>query len=316
MKIKNIMFSGFAAAILMGTASASAVTFNVASKDYVDNLVGANGSITQAVSGLNEEVYGDPTDDNDNGLVGDVASLNEQINGNGTTTDGLAGDVSDLQNTVGDGQLANGFSNGVNDLTEAVNDLQSTKQDKSDSNVTTAGRYISTGTGVATNLGALDTAISGVSNIVSGDPSNSTDNGLVGRVTQLESDVSNLPTSSTVSALNTAVNGDPTDPNDNGLVGDVSALENKVGDGQLASGFSSGVDNLTEAVNDLQSTKANAADVYTKSEVNTLMDGKLNVPEDTCSPTIAAGESAWCALVSDGSGNLKWAKITAPFAVE
>lgn len=294
MKIKNIMFSGFAAAILMGTASASAVTFNVASKDYVDNLVGANGSITQAVSGLNEEVYGDPTDDTDNGLVGDVAGL---------------------QNTVGDGQLANGFSSGVNDLTEAVNDLQSTKQDKSDSNVTTAGRYISTGTGVATNLGALDTAISGVSNIVSGDPTDNTDNGLVGRVTQLESDVSNLPTSSTVSALDTAVNGDPNDPNNNGLVGDVATLKNTVGDGQLASGFSTGVDDLTEAVNDLQSTKANVNDVYTKTQVDNLMTGKLNVPQDNCSSTIAAGESAWCALVSDGSGNLKWAKITAPFAI-
>ncbi len=49
MKIKNIVFSGFAAAILMGTVNAQAA-FEIASKAYVDSKVGDNGTITQAVT--------------------------------------------------------------------------------------------------------------------------------------------------------------------------------------------------------------------------------------------------------------------------
>ena len=51
MKVKNIVFSGFAAAILMGAVDARAAgTFQIASKAYVDGMVGENGSITQAVT--------------------------------------------------------------------------------------------------------------------------------------------------------------------------------------------------------------------------------------------------------------------------
>ena len=80
MKVKNIMFSGFAAAILMGTAQA-ATTWSIASKAYVDSKVGANGTTTQAI---------------------------EQN----------ASDIDALEEKVGDGDLSNGFSEGVEDLTE------------------------------------------------------------------------------------------------------------------------------------------------------------------------------------------------------
>ena len=297
MKVKNIMFSGFAAAILMGTASASAVTFNVASKDYVDNLVGANGSITQAVSGLNEQINGNGT--TTDGLAGDVSDLNEQINGNGTTTDGLAGDVSDLQDALGDG-----FSS-ANTVADAID----TKQDKL-GGASDAGKVVTATANAGTvTYTTVDSTVGNNSNLVTG----------AAVQTYVANEISGVTGGASIGTL-------PTDPDTNqpyttvgdalsDMNSDISALESKVGNGTLANGFSSGVDDLTEAVNDLQSTKANAADVYTKNEVNTLMSGKLNVPEDTCSSTIAAGESAWCALVSDGAGNLKWAKITAPFAI-
>ena len=132
MKVKNIVFSGFAAAILMGTAAASAATFNIASKDYVDSKVsalsengGAIDTVADAVDTLSGQINGN------GGLADKVSSLGETVNGDpdDANDNGLVGDVSALENTVGDGQLANGFSNGVDDLTEAVNDLQSTKQD-------------------------------------------------------------------------------------------------------------------------------------------------------------------------------------------
>lgn len=92
MKVKNIVFSGFAAAILMGTAQA-ATDWSIASKAYVDSKVGENGTTTQAI---------------------------EQN----------ASDIDALEGIVGDGELGNGFTDGVEDLTGAVNDLQDTKQDK------------------------------------------------------------------------------------------------------------------------------------------------------------------------------------------
>ena len=55
MKVKNIVFSGFAAAILMGTVNAHAA-FEIASKAYVDSKVGENGTITQAVTEIQESL--------------------------------------------------------------------------------------------------------------------------------------------------------------------------------------------------------------------------------------------------------------------
>jgi len=52
MKVKNIMFSGFAAAILMGVvAEANAAPVAVASKGYVDSVTGKLGSLTDAAAG-------------------------------------------------------------------------------------------------------------------------------------------------------------------------------------------------------------------------------------------------------------------------
>ena len=71
MKVKNIMFSGFAAAILMGTVSANAATpFRIASQAYVDqqinNLSGQNGAISEVASDVET-------------LAGQIAGANETI---------------------------------------------------------------------------------------------------------------------------------------------------------------------------------------------------------------------------------------------
>ena len=116
--------------------------------------------------------------------------------------------------------------------------------------------------------------------------------------------------------------GDPTDQNDTGLVGtvgnangglvkDVDDLQDIVGDGQLANGFSNGVDDLTGAVNDLMANKADADDVYTKSQLDTMIGAKLEHPATN---TCTAG-SGHCVLSLDTSGNLTWVDVTQPWAV-
>ena len=109
-----------------------------ASKTYTDTALGTlptdvaslkttvNGDGTAANPGLNKIVNGDGTNLGLNeivkgngttttGLVGDIAALDTQINGDGTTT-GLAGDVAALQQTVGDETTAGTLAYKVNQL--------------------------------------------------------------------------------------------------------------------------------------------------------------------------------------------------------
>ena len=64
MKVKNIVFSGFAAAILMGTANAA--PFRIASQQYVDSRINAtNDSVGNLSTDLNSDAntnFGENTD--------------------------------------------------------------------------------------------------------------------------------------------------------------------------------------------------------------------------------------------------------------
>ena len=77
MKVKNVVFSGFMAAILSATGANAAIS--VASKAYVDKFVGENGSVTTELSGLKQTVTDNKTA-TDNALdlkanATDVASI-------------------------------------------------------------------------------------------------------------------------------------------------------------------------------------------------------------------------------------------------
>ena len=195
------------------------------------------------------------------GITGGAGTVDQQI------ADALGDDF------TGDGAYA--------DVTAALAD----KQDKADSNVTTAGTYIQTGTGVAANLGRLDTAAKAAKDAadaaqadadtldaqINGDPEDPTNNGLAGDVADLQD------------ALNDQTNG---------LTPRVAALEDKVGDGQLSQDFGNGVETLTDAVNN-------------------LMANKLNSPiPNTCS-----ANSLHCVLHMDSTGALSWVDVTAPFEI-
>ena len=88
MKIKNIVFSGFAAVILMGTVGANAATTpaKIASQEYVDaeiaKLSGANGSITT--------------------IAGDVATLKTTVGDTAltTTAQNVTGAINELDSAI------------------------------------------------------------------------------------------------------------------------------------------------------------------------------------------------------------------------
>jgi len=125
MKIKNIVFSGFAAVILMGTVGANAATTpaKIASQEYVDaeiaKLSGANGSITTIagdVATLKTTVGNTALTTTAQNVTGAINELDSAID-----TKAAASDVTALQTTVGNTALTTTAQN----VTGAINELDS-----------------------------------------------------------------------------------------------------------------------------------------------------------------------------------------------
>ena len=83
MKVKNIMFSGFMAAILMGATGAADAAINVASKDYVD---AKSGAVSQAL-----ETYKTTNDEAVLKNKNDIGTLSAAVQSNGNTLTSLSG---------------------------------------------------------------------------------------------------------------------------------------------------------------------------------------------------------------------------------
>ena len=162
MKVRNIMFFGFAAAILMGTANAAG-TFQIASKAYVDSRVSSASSAASEVADA----------------VGDMDDLGDTENSNITSgTDNLV--------------------DAVNDLDAALN----TKQNVSDSSVTNAGNHLTAGNGVGANLEALDTALGTVESAVGSYNSQTGEgSGLMGDVADLQDAIGTIPANTDLATL-------------------------------------------------------------------------------------------------------------------
>ena len=162
MKVRNIMFFGFAAAILMGTANAAG-TFQIASKAYVDSRVSSASSAASEVADA----------------VGDMDDLGDTENSN----------------------IASGTDNlvdAVNDLDAALN----TKQNEADSRVAANGNHITAGHDVKGNLVALDTALGTVESAVGSYNSQTGEgSGLMGDVADLQDAIGDLPQNSNIADL-------------------------------------------------------------------------------------------------------------------
>ena len=168
MKVRNIVFSGFAAAILMGTVDASAVTFNVASKDYVDSkvstgLTDANNNPLSLQEALATKV------DKSSGVesIGEAATAStEKWASEKAVADaiaGVTGEAGSIQQQI-DEALGDLGENATTGEENTVEEALALKQNEADSNVASAGNYIAAGHGVASNLTALDTQLKATDN--------------------------------------------------------------------------------------------------------------------------------------------------------
>ena len=165
MKVKGIVFSGFAAAILMGTAHA-ATPFRVASQAYVDARV---ASATTAAGNVSD-------------VVGDVATgLNSGANTNfGENTDTVLEALNDLDNAintkadsadVGDVSGITGYASG-DTIVSTINGMKtdiSGKQDKLSGGTGYEGKVVTAGaSNGAVTYTTIDSSIgaSGTSNLI------------------------------------------------------------------------------------------------------------------------------------------------------
>ncbi len=112
MKVKNIVFSGFAAAILMGTAHAADPVFQIASKAYVDRLTNENGAITTLSNKIGNDAMG-TTATTVTGAIGELDTKVDTLTGSAQTSGSVAhaeasaaaaqSDVNTLAANVGSG---------------------------------------------------------------------------------------------------------------------------------------------------------------------------------------------------------------------
>lgn len=322
MKVKNIVFSGFAAAILMGTAGANAATpFKIASQAYVDrqieNLTGADGAVSQLeekVAGENETLSnafesGTTLTGAVNDLKGDVDTLMGDENTPGSVAEAKAAaddaqaDVDALGEAIGDG-----FSE-QNTVADAI---------ASKADAAALGAGIGTGAGEKTVAAALEEKVNVADKATT-----------IGTVATASDDKW-----ATEKAVATVVQGIT------GGSGTVSQqIEAVVGN--LGTNATSGNENTVE---EALALKANAADVATDAEVagllgdgitpsstvtqqlankqNALSADQLN--SITAAATLLAAGYQTCINQSGGSGHcvltaasngLTWTDVTSPFEI-
>ena len=130
MKRRNIAFSGFMAAILLGAGAANAATTQIASRQYVDAAVDE----IQTDVGELDAVVNDP----ESGLAAQVQGAVEKADAASSAVEQLGTDVDALKTTVGD--EAAGLVKDVDDLQGQVGALDTELDSKLDS-ATADGKY-------------------------------------------------------------------------------------------------------------------------------------------------------------------------------
>lgn len=345
MKVKNIMFSGFAAAILMGTVSANAATtaFQIASKAYVDS---------KASTGLVDESTGNPISVAD-ALAGkadaaDVESLETSVGtltGNASTAGSVAeakaaadaaqADVDALEEAVGNGfsaqntvadaigakadaaALGSGIGTGAGEKTVAVALAEKVNvSDKATSIRTVAGGASDDKWATERAVAAQIEGITGGAGTVDQQIAAALGDDFTGQdaYTTVTAALADKADASDVSTLSSTVSGHTTSigaletavgDSNNGLVADVAALQTAVGDSN--SGLVADVATLQANTTGLTAAKITGYDALAE-----ILNGYSTCIADN------ANESGHCVLSAHAaSGNtpagMEWVFVTDPW---
>jgi len=338
-KVKNIAFSGFAAAILAAGVANAATVPQIASREYVDDKVKAD------VGTLQTTLENNYTTTEQLGTV-----INQNITEAITADDGaLKTELGKKQDALTDAQMSavdSGITaDDVAQITtnkDAITALGSEKEDAANKKTSITDENKASTTDFPT-IGAVVSYTNAEINKLSTDglpvnPDNITDGTITGDKlqdgtiaadklsTELQTEIANKADKITVTAEQKG-NIATVDENGQYQVGDVkasdlataasvsTAIADAVKDGgavdaavdtKIATELAEG-----GSINTALADKANAEDVYTKGEADTLFDARIPVPSDTCQ-----ADSGRCVLSvakgSNGKTGLQWLDITQP----
>lgn len=294
MKVKNIAFSGFAAAIL-ATGAASAAP-QIASKQYVDDKVKTDVQTLQTTIENNytktEQLPGVIAEKIATELQSDSSALKTAIDDKADkdTVNQINTTVENLSTTV----AGKADKDTVNQISQTVESLGTTVAGKADT--TTVNQ-------ISTKVAGLESDISGKADKLTGEAIKAgnvavideSGNYVAGTVASSELVTNTTVTEKITEALesNDSVKEIITD-----IVGDGTVVKDAI-DNSVASGTLK-----TEL-----DKKANAADVYTKTETDAQII-KLAIPQPTGA---CASESGRCVLSVDAADkSLTWLDVTAP----
>jgi len=314
MKVKNIAFSGFMAAIMLSATGAANAAVEIASKGYVDQQ--RDAAVTTAATNVTNELKNYTTTEK----LGDVINNNITNILNDTTTEGgLGKTVNDLQTsvdaletTVGDetAGLVKDVADAAATATAAGTAAENAQKDVD----ALEGVVNSTTDGLATKASAAD--VTALTSRVSTNETNIAKK--ADKVTVAEGQAGNIATVnasgqyevSTVKATDLVTNETVTEKITTALEGNESVKEiitNIVGDGTV----------VTEAIDKSVNSgtlkteldkKADKETTYTKEETNTaISDYAIPRPDANCTAT-----SGRCVLSVDTDGNFIWVDVTSP----
>ena len=274
MKVKNIMFSGFAAAILMGTAYADPV-FQIASKAYVDQEISALSSSGGAVA----EVAGD---------IGNMSSLSNDFDDSVDTIvdalNELKGDTDTNAESIQTINNSDAMNSGITAAKVANYDAHVAD---TTIHVTAADKTTWNGKQNALDANQMNAVNSGITaeKVAAYDALTSGDGSVAQQIDDALGDLGTHEGSTPGSTVTNTVK-DVTDALDDRL----DDVEDNIGDISDLSGFETQPTSVVAALNDLQSNKLNKP-----------------IPNE-CSAT-----SQHCVLHMDNLGNLSWIDITSPY---
>lgn len=263
MKVKNVAFSGVAAAMMLsaGIGAAAAAAPQIASKQYVDNKVATD---VQTLQTTIENNY-TKTEQLQDVIVTNITNELQSENSELKTAIGEALD------TKADAATVTQIQNNVNTMATTVQNLEADVAGKADK---LKGEAIKAG-----NIATIDANGNYVAGTVAAAD-------LVTNATVTEKITSALEGNESVKEIITTIvsNGD--------VVTD--AIDTSIASGTLKTELDK---------------KANAADVYTKTETDAkIIDLAIPKPQGAC-----ASESGRCVLSVDTTGNsLMWLDVTAP----
>lgn len=332
MKVKNIAFSGFMAAIMLSVTGAANAAVQIASQAYVDaqDAAAVTSAVSQAVTQVENKGYLTQTDASNTYVTNDGATT--IIENTLKDTETITQILTDTTGGLGAALDAKADQSTVDELATSVGALETAVGDETSGLVKDVADAAAAAAAAQGDVDALDGVVNNETTGLATKASQADLTALTGRVSTNEANIDKKADKITV-AEGQAGNFATVDANGQYQVSTVKtsdlvtnadvtqkiteALEGNESVKEIITTIVSNGDVVTDAIDKSVAEgtlkteldlKADKADTYTKTETNTAISDYA-IPRAGANCT---AESGRCVLSVDTSGNFIWVDVTAP----